>query len=44
VVELPLQARQLLLGQAEAGEVGYVLDVGTGQVGHGGDDTGPDLT
>ena len=36
VVELALEARQLLLGQTEAGEVGDVLDVGTGQVGHAG--------
>ena len=35
VVELALEARQLLVGQAEAGEVGDVLDVGAGQGGHG---------
>lgn len=34
VVELPLQARQLLLGQPEAGEEGDVLHIGTGQVSH----------
>ena len=35
VVELALEARQLLVGQAEAGEVGDVLDVGSGERGHG---------
>ena len=42
VVELALQARQLLLGQTEAREVGDVLDVGTGERGHARDDTGRD--
>jgi len=36
VVELTLEARQFLLSQTEARKVGYVLDVGTGQVGHPG--------
>ena len=43
VVELALEARQLLLGQTEAGEMGDVLDVGTGQRSHARDDTGRNL-
>ena len=35
VVELALEPAQLVVGQAEAGEVGDVLDVGAGQGGHG---------
>ena len=34
VVELALEPRQLVLGQAESREVGDVLDVGAGQRGH----------
>ena len=40
VVELTFQARQLLLGQTEAREMGDVLYVGTGQRSHARDDTG----
>src|ERR1035437_6981518 len=40
VVQLTLQARQLILGQSEAGEVGDVLPRGAGQAGHARDDTG----
>ena len=36
VIELALEAHQFILCQPEAGEMGYVLDVGTGQGGHAG--------
>ena len=39
VVELALEQRELVVGQAEAGEMGDVLDVGAGQTGHGADDS-----
>jgi hypothetical protein len=39
VVELPLQARQLLIAETEAGKVGDVLDLGAGEGGHRADDT-----
>ena len=35
VVELALEQRKLVLGQAEAGEMSDVLDVGTSETGHG---------
>ena len=35
VVELPLEPRQLLVREPEAGEMGDVLDVRAGQGGHG---------
>src|SRR4029079_2296954 len=35
VVELALEARQLLVGQAESRQVGDVFDVGSGERGHG---------
>ena len=35
VIELSLEARQLRLRQPEAGEVGDMLYIGTGQIGHG---------
>ena len=35
VVELALEAAELGVGQPEAGEVGDVLDVGSGEGGHG---------
>ena len=40
VVELALEAGELLVGQPEAGEVRDVLDVGAGQGGHAPDDSG----
>ena len=36
VVELALEHVELRPGQAEAGEVGDVLDIGTGELGHAG--------
>ena len=35
----PSSTAELLVGQAEAGEMGDVLDVGAGQAGHGADDS-----
>src|SRR2546426_7956273 len=40
VVQLTLEAAELLVGEPEAREVGDVLDVSTGQAGHAADDTG----
>jgi len=34
VIELAFETRQLFLGQTETRKMGYVLDIGTGQVGH----------
>ena len=39
VVELALEHPELRIGQAETGQVGDVFDIGTGQRGHGADDS-----